>query len=170
MSPVVVLVGPPGAGKTTLAETLASRLGVPFRDTDQDIESSAGTSVQDIFVDHGEAHFRALEEDAVAAALAGHDGVLALGGGAVLSPTTRAALAGHRVVFLDVGLPAAVSRVGMNANRPLLLGNVRAQMKNLMDQRRPLYAEVARFTIVTDDLDAEQVADRALALIEEDEA
>jgi shikimate kinase len=170
LSPVVVLVGPPGAGKTTVAQALAEQLGVTFRDTDQDIEAREGTSVQDIFVDHGETHFRALEEKAVAAALADHDGVLALGGGAVLSSATRALLAQHRVLFLDVSLPAAVSRVGMTGNRPLLLGNVRAQMKNLLDQRRPLYAEVARFTIETDDLDAAQVTDRALDLIKEDAA
>lgn len=168
MSPVVVLVGPPGAGKTTVAQALADRLGTTFRDTDQDIEAREGMTVQDIFIDHGEAHFRTLEEKAVAAALTDHEGVLALGGGAVLSAATREHLAQHRVIFLDVSLPAAVARVGMNANRPLLLGNVRAQMKNLMDQRRPLYSEVARFTIATDDLDAARVTERALALIEED--
>ncbi|MBD8606168.1 shikimate kinase [Aeromicrobium sp. CFBP 8757] len=166
--PVVVLVGPPGAGKSTVAQDLAARLGVGFRDTDHDIAEAAGTSVQDIFVDHGEEHFRALEEQAVATALAEHDGVLALGGGAVLSDATRALLRQHRVLFLDVGLTAAVSRVGLNGHRPLLLGNVRSQMKALMDRRRPLYDEVARFTVLTDSLDASAVADRAVQLIRED--
>ncbi|MRJ77164.1 shikimate kinase [Aeromicrobium sp. SMF47] len=168
LSPLVVLVGPPAAGKSTVAEALASRLGVGFRDTDADVEARAGVPVSEIFIDQGEAHFRTLEEEAVAAALAEHDGVLALGGGAVLSDATRALLAGHRVVFLDVGLAAGVSRVGMNGNRPLLLGNVRSQMKALMDRRRPLYDEVARFTIVTDDLDPTQVVDQVVRLVEED--
>lgn len=168
MSPVVVLVGPPGAGKSTVANALAGRLGVGYRDTDQDIEVSQGTSVQEIFVDHGETHFRELEEQAVATALTEHDGVLALGGGAVLSEVTRRRLTDHRVIFLDVGLAAAASRVGMNGNRPLLLGNVRSQLKGLMDRRRPLYDEVARFTIVTDSLGAGAVADEAVRLIQED--
>ena len=167
MSPVVVLVGPPGAGKTTVALELAERWGVDFRDTDQDIEKAKGVTIQELFVDHGEPHFRELEERAVAVALSEHDGVLAVGGGAVMSERTRALLAGHRVLFLDVGLAAGVQRAGVNGNRPLLLGNIRGRMKILMDQRRPLYEQVATFTILTDALDASAVADRAAQLIKD---
>ena len=163
--PIVVLVGPPGAGKSTVADELARRWQVDVRDTDRDIEAASGDTVQAMFVDHGEQHFRSLEEQAVATALAEHAGVLALGGGAVLSDATRALLTDHRVVFLDVGLSAAAARVGLGAGRPLLLGNVRSQLKSLMDARRPLYTEVATHVVVTDELDAAQVADRVAELI-----
>ncbi len=160
--PVVVVVGPPGAGKTTAAELLAERLGVAVRDTDQDVEASEGESIQDIFVGRGEPVFRELEAAAVAEALSSHDGVLALGGGAVMDPRTRALLADHTVVHLDVGLAQAAARVGMNSGRPLLLGNIRSQLKQLMDARRPLYAEVATFTIDTNELTPDQVVERVL--------
>src|SRR5690242_19629036 len=127
MAPLVLLVGPPGAGKTTVGRLVAQRLGVPFRDTDADVEAHAGRTVADIFVDSGEAEFRALERTAVARALAEHDGVLAVGGGAVLDEGTRDGLAGHTVVFLSVEVKDAASRVGFNRDRPLLLGNPRAQ-------------------------------------------
>ena len=166
MSPVVVLVGPPGAGKTTVARAICERLGHDMRDTDEDIVASEGTTIAEIFIDKGEGYFRELEAAAVKLALADHDGVLALGGGAVLSPHTRERLVGERVVFLDVGLAAAVKRVGMNANRPLLLGNVRAQLKSLMDQRRTLYLGVASLTLDTDELEPDAVADRIIDFLD----
>lgn len=157
--PRVVLVGPMGAGKSTVGAILARRWDVPLRDTDEDIEQSEGRPISEIFIDDGESHFRALERDAVARALAEHTGVVSVGGGAVMAAETRAAMAGHQVVFLDVGLSSAASRVGLGATRPMLLGNVRGQLKSLMDERRPLYESVAVATVATDDLDAEAVAD-----------
>ena len=167
MSPVVVIVGPPGAGKTTVATAVAERLGVPMRDTDQDVVEAEGTSIAEIFIDKGEGYFRERETAAVREAVANHDGVLALGGGAVINKKTRELLQSECVVFLDVGLPAAVKRVGMNANRPLLLGNVRAQLKMLLDERRPIYVDVSKLIIETDDLSAEQVADRVITFLQE---
>lgn len=148
--PACVLVGPPGAGKTTVGEALAAAWQVPFRDTDADVESVEGRTVAEIFVDHGEGYFRERERAAVAAALRECTGVLSLGGGAVLDPDTRAALAGHPVVYLSVELSDAVQRVGMATGRPLLTLNPRATMRHLLEQRRPLYAQVAAHTVVTD--------------------
>jgi shikimate kinase len=165
MAPAVVLVGPPGAGKTTVGRLVAGRLDVAFRDTDDDVVARAGKPVADIFVDHGEPVFRALEADAVEQALAEADGVLALGGGAVMDPATRARLAGHRVVFLDVEVKDAASRVGFNRDRPLLLGNPRAQWLRLMEQRRPLYEEVATVTVHTDGRTPDDVADEVAAAV-----
>ena len=164
--PVVVLVGPPGRGKTTVAGLVGQRLGLRVRDTDEDIEAASGLSVADLFVGEGEAAFRELEEQAVAAALAEHDGVLALGGGAVVRESTRSRLADHRVVFLDVGLAASASRVGLGVSRPLLLGNVRGKLHFLLAQRRPWYEAVATATVRTDDRTAEQVADAVAALLD----
>lgn len=165
--PLVVLVGPMGAGKTTVGRMLAQTAGVGFRDTDADVEARAGKPVSEIFVDDGEAAFRELERDAVVTALAEHDGVLALGGGAVMTPAIRDALAGHRVVFLQVGLTDAVKRVGMGTGRPLLLGNVRARVKQLLDERTPVYESVATHVVDTDGRDAADVAASVRELLEE---
>ena len=151
-----------GAGKSTVAEVLGEAWGLEVRDTDQDIVAAQGRSVQDIFVDDGEEHFRELEVAAVAKALDEHHGVLALGGGAVLDPRTREALAGHRVVFLRVGLAEAVKRVGLGTGRPLLLGNVRARVKALLDERTPVYQSVARLTVDTDERTPQQVAEEIM--------
>lgn len=154
MSPLLVLVGPPASGKTTVGTAVAEILGVGFRDTDADVEDVTGTSVADLFVQNGEPHFRALEEQAVARALAEHEGVLALGGGAVISAATRELLAAHgrqggTVVWLDVDLASAAKRVGLSRDRPLLTINPRAMLRTMLEQRAPLYAEVATATVHT---------------------
>ena len=158
-NPRCVLVGPMGAGKTTVGELLAAELGVTFRDTDADIVAAAGKPISEIFVDDGEDAFRALERAAVATALASCDGVLALGGGAILAEETRVLLRGRTVVYLSVELADALSRVGFGAGRPMLSINPRATLKYLLDQRRPLYLEVATLTVITDGRKPEEVVD-----------
>jgi len=162
-SPVAVLVGPPGAGKTTIGGLVASALERPFADTDALVENIAGKPIPEIFFDDGEPHFRKLEAEAVANALKTFDGILALGAGAILADHTRALLAGHPVVYLSVDFADAMKRVGLGAGRPLLSMNPRATMRHLLDQRRPLYEEVATITVDTsgrepDDIAAEVVA------------
>jgi shikimate kinase len=165
--PLVVLVGPMGAGKTTVGHLLAERLGTSFRDTDDDVERAEGRSVSDIFVESGEEHFRGAERAAVARALDEHDGVLALGGGAVMAEETRNLLVGQRVVFLRVGLADAAARVGLGVSRPLLLGNVRGTMKTLLDERAPVYDSVATAVVDTDGRTPEEVADAVVEVLGE---
>ncbi len=170
MAPRVVIVGPPGAGKTTVGTLVAERLGVSFRDTDTDIERTAGKPITDIFVEDGEPAFRALERAAVDAALDEHDGVLALGGGAVMSDATRALLVsygrrGGTVVRLDVDLASAAKRVGLSRDRPILGVNPRAMLRHMLETRTPLYDEVATVTVSTGGREpADVVADVLAAL------
>ncbi|OLT43637.1 shikimate kinase [Saccharomonospora sp. CUA-673] len=159
----VVVVGPPGSGKTTVGLLLAERLGVPFRDADADIEAAEHRAISDIFAEDGEEVFRAIEERTIVETLAEHDGVYALGGGAILSERTRAALRGHTVVFLEVGMAEGVQRTGLSTARPLLAGvNPRATYKALLDARLPLYLEVATCRVGTDGRDPEDIAAEAL--------
>ena len=157
--PVLVLVGPPGSGKTTVGRVLARRLGVSFTDVDMLITERIGKSIAEMFTEDGEDAFRALEREIVAQALATADGVLALGGGSVLAAATRERLRGHRVVLLWVGLADGLRRTGMSTARPLLAGvNPRATFKALLDARAPLYREVATVEVDTSRRSANQVA------------
>ncbi|MCU7724852.1 shikimate kinase [Actinoplanes sp. KI2] len=165
MAPVAVFVGAPGAGKTTVGSAVAEQLGVAFADSDAIIEERAGKPIPEIFFDDGEDAFRALERATIADALSGFNGILALGGGAILNDATRALLADQTVVYLSVELSDAVKRVGLGAGRPLLAVNPRATLKYLLDQRRPLYAEVATHTVVTDGREPEEIAAEVAALL-----
>ncbi|OII60051.1 shikimate kinase [Streptomyces sp. CC53] len=164
--PLIVLVGPMGSGKSTVGALLAERLGVAYRDTDADIVAAQGREISDIFVDEGEPYFRDLERAAVRAALTEHTGVLALGGGAVLDEGTRGLLAGLPVVYLSMDVEEAVRRVGLGAARPLLAVNPRRQWRELMEARRHLYTEVARFVVATDDKTPDEVADAIVDALE----
>ncbi len=151
MSPKVVLVGLPGAGKSTTGRRLAKILVVPFADSDELVEHATGRTVRAIFAESGEAAFRAAEHEAVVGALDRFDGVLSLGGGALNSPETRAALkaSGVAVVFLDAPLPTLLARVGDGHSRPLLRENPESRLTALNEQRRPLYVEVATLHVDT---------------------
>ncbi|TKJ33773.1 shikimate kinase [Blastococcus sp. CCUG 61487] len=168
--PLLVLVGPPASGKTTVGTAVAAALGVGFRDTDRDVETQTGSSVADLFVEHGEPHFRDLERQAVARALAEHDGVLALGGGAVMHPETRELLVAHGracgvVVWLDVDLGSAAKRVGLSRDRPLLAVNPRAMLRTMLEDRAPLYREVATATVPTSSRAVDDVIADVLELL-----
>ena len=168
MAPLAVLVGSPGAGKSSVGRRAAQRLGVPFTDSDALIEAHAGKSVSDIFVTDGEAAFRDLEEAAIAEALDSCEGILSLGGGAVMREATRDRLRGHRVIWLKVSLSSAAARVGMNQARPLLLGNVRGTLSGLMEQRNPVYEEVSTDVVETTDRPLGAVVDSVVKVIRDE--
>ena len=168
--PALVVVGPPASGKTTVGTAIAAALGLSFRDTDADVEAQTGTTIADLFIQQGEPHFRALEERAVARALAEHEGVLALGGGAVTSPATRQLLvthgqAGGTVLWLDVDVSSAARRAGLSRDRPLLAVNPRAMLRTMLEARAPLYAEVATITVSTSARPVQDVVADVLAAV-----
>ena len=159
----LVVIGPPGAGKSTVGRLVAERLGVPFVDTDDLVEARAGRTIPEIFVDDGEPAFRDLERAAVVDVLASADGVVSLGGGAVMDPRTEADLSGQAVVFLDVGIADAARRVGFGQGRPLLGINPRAQWTRLMQDRRAVYERIADFVVDTAGRSAREVAEDVVA-------
>lgn len=150
MPPRAILIGPPGAGKSTIGRRLASGLGVPFFDTDTAIERETGRTIKDIFANEGEAHFRKIEEDVVGRAITEQSGVVSLGGGAVLSPRTQNALRGHTVIYLEITVAEGLRRTGANKNRPLLAGDdAAAKYRALMKRRRPIYKKLATLRVRT---------------------
>lgn len=163
--PVAILIGPPGAGKTTVGRLLAGLLEAEFLDTDDVVEEAAGKPVSDIFISDGEAVFRGLEREAVARTVASHRGILALGGGAVMDPGARQLLGGQRVVYLEAGFAAAAHRTGLDAPRPLLIGNPRTRMRELLAERLPVYEGLAWVTVSTDDRAPQEIADEIAATI-----
>ena len=163
--PLAILIGPPGAGKTPVGRLLGGLLETEFLDTDDVVEAAAGKPVSDIFISDGEAGFRELERGAVADTVASHGGILALGGGAVMDPGTRQLLAGQRVVYLETGFAAAAHRTGLDAPRPLLIGNPRTRMRELLAERLPVYEGLAWVTVSTDDRAPQEIADEIAATI-----
>ena len=157
----VVLVGPPTAGKSSIGALLARQLGVPFADTDALVAKAASKPVGDVFVDDGERVFRELERGAVARGLESFGpagGVLALGSGAVLDPDVRRMLAGLVVVYLEAGFATVAKRTGMDRPRVVIPGNPRGMLRAMLEERRPVYAELASITVATDDMASEEVA------------
>ena len=158
---VVVLIGPPTAGKSSVGALLAAELGVPFADTDALVARAARKPVGEIFVDDGELVFRELERGAVASgldAVKAEGGVLALGSGAVLDPDVRRMLGGQVIVYLEAEFATVAKRTGMDRPRVVIPGNPRGQLRAMLEERRPVYAELAALTVSTDDLAAEEVA------------
>lgn len=155
----IVLIGPPGCGKSTVGAALAERLSWPFLDTDEIVSTKAGKSVSDIFVEDGEQIFRESELDVLIEVLQNNQSVISLGGGAPISPQAQAALSQSNsvIVFLDISLATAAPRIGFNRDRPLLLGNPRAQWQALSDARRPIYEALASFIVKVDDMSVEQI-------------
>ena len=165
-APLVVLIGPPGAGKSAVGPLLADRLGVPFRDTDAEVGAAAGKEVSDIFIQNGEEAFRDLERSAVATALGalrGRGGVLALGSGAVLDPRIESLLDGLPVVYLSAGFGTVAQRIGLDRPRVVIPGNPRGRLRVMLDERDAIYQRLAAVTVPTDDLDPDEVADQIAA-------
>ncbi|MFM1986377.1 MAG: hypothetical protein RIS18_594 [Actinomycetota bacterium] len=162
MSPRLVFVGAPGSGKTTIGKQVAEKLNVEFIDVDHEIEMDEKTTISEIFVQKGEPYFRDLEKTKISELLNSFDGILSLGGGSVLAESTRQALAIAPVVWLKVSSGDASSRVGLGLSRPVLMGNVRSTLVKLLEERTPLYEEVADWEIDTSGKSIEEIVQEVL--------
>jgi shikimate kinase len=165
MAPRVILIGPMGSGKSTIGRLLATRLSAPFRDTDELIEKEEGKSVSQIFLEQGEAEFRAMEKKVLRDELLKDGAVLALGGGAPISLDAQSALRAisSYIIFLDISLSTVAPRIGFNRDRPLLLDNPRGTWQNLMQERRPIYELLADITINVDNRSEDEIVDIAIS-------
>ena len=167
MPPNLILIGPMGAGKSTVGAEVAKNLNLTFSDTDSLIEIDQGKSISDIFVEDGEAHFRLVEESIAIDALKQEAGVLSLGGGAVMNLEVQRALkeSGAKVIFLDISLSAVVPRIGFDTPRPLLMVNPRQRWNELMQERRPTYEALADLRIDVSELSVDQAVARIIESI-----
>lgn len=156
----IVLIGPPGAGKSSIGKALAKEISAAFIDSDSEIERIAGKKISDIFVEEGESAFRKVEVGVVTQILESFEGVIALGGGAPINIAIQEVLTGvdYPVIFIDVSISQAANRIGFNKDRPLLLINPRQQWMNLMSERRPIYEKLATQTVVSDSMKPHEVA------------
>lgn len=162
----IILIGPPGAGKSSVGKLLAVELGRDFVDTDNLIETKSGKKISDIFLEDGEAGFREVERDVVLSSLSDVDGVIALGGGSVLDPGVADELSKKSsVVYLEVSISNAAPRVGFNKERPLLLGNPRQQWLALMESRRATYESLAKIRVSTDNKKPKDVVAEIMDLL-----
>jgi shikimate kinase len=165
--PLVVLTGPPGAGKSAVGKLLSDRLHASFVDTDAEIEASAGKPVGDIFVDDGEDAFRNLERAVTGRALDADGAVVALGSGAVLDPAVQQRLAAQPVAYLSAGFPAIAKRLGLDRPRVIIPGNPRGRLRAMLEERQPVYERLATFTVDAGELAPEEIADEIQAWLAE---